>query len=235
MTEPVDAPRADGLPTAGVADLRSDTINPDGVSAGEPVVEAGTAEVDVEALKREQVEMRRIQAGLDRAVAKVTTQRDTNAKRVEQLEAQLAIYSTADGANNDVITDYMQQLEVAAAERDQWQQQAEKAILSESRVRIVASEFPGLTPLIDAQALPQAEDDESFRASLATLQDTFQSAAEARHTQHVQGIKPPAAPPAQPAPDTDVLKKQMLTAEPGSETFNRARDQWYAALGITEK
>lgn len=155
MTVPNSDTGADGLPTVGVADPRSDTINPAGESAEEPTVEAGDSEVNVETLQQQLDEQRRIQSGLDRANNSLQDQVETSQARILELQARLSTYSTADNANNDVITDYMQQLEVLAAERDTWQQQAEAAILAESRVRIVASEFPGLTPLIDAGALPR--------------------------------------------------------------------------------
>lgn len=232
MTEPTVESGVGELPTMGVADPRSDTVNPDGESVVEPIVEAEITEAEVNELKQQLEEQRRIQAGLDRVVSRATAQDETNQQVIKDLEARLAVYSTVDGVNNDVITDYTNRLEALATERDQWQQQAEEAIRSESRVRIVASEFPGLTPLIDARALPQAADDEAFRTSLLALQDTLGSAAEARHAVQVRGNKPPAAPPANTPPNTDTLKRQMLASEPGSEEFSRARDQWYAALGV---
>ena len=233
MTEPTVASGVGELPTMGVADPRSDTITPTGEIPEAPIVEDGISEDDVKELQALLEEQRRIQSGLDRANSSLQDQVETSQTRIQELTTRLEAYNTADGATNDVLTDYMNQLEALAAERDQWQQQAEAAIVQESRVRIVASEFPGLTPLIDANALPQATDDESFRTSLLQLQDNFASAAELRQADHVRGVKPPAAPPASPTPDTDVLKRQMLKAEPGSETFNRAREQWYAALGVT--
>jgi len=233
MTESIVESGVGELPTMGVADPRSDTINPTGETPEAPIVEDGIAEEDVNELKALLEEQRRIQSGLDRANSSLQEQVETSQTRIQELTSRLEAYNTADGATNDVLTDYMHQLEVLAADRDQWHRQAEAAIAQESRVRIVASEFPGLTPLIGANALPQADNDEGFRASLLQLQDNFASAAETRQADHVRGVKPPAAPPASPTPDTDILKKQMLAAEPGSEEFNRAREQWYTALGVT--
>lgn len=232
MTEPISEPGVDTLPTMGVADPRSDTVNPDGESV-EPIVEAGISEADVTALQQQLDEQRRIQSGLDKANSNLQGQVETSQARIQELQTRLEAYNTADGATNDVLTDYMNQLEATATERDQWKQQAEAAILSESRVRIVASEFPGLTPLIDVKALPQATDEEDFRTSLLALQDSFASAADIQRATQLHGNKPPAAPPAGAPANTDTLKKQMLASEPGSEEFHRARDQWYAALGVT--
>lgn len=232
MTEPTVEPGIDALPTMGVADPRSDAVNPDGESV-EPIVEAEISEADVTALQQQLDEQRRIQSGLDRANSSLQGQVETSQTRIQELQTRLEAYNTADGATSDVLTDYMNQLEATAVERDQWQQRAEEAIRSETRVRIVAAEFPGLTPLIDAHALPQAADDDAFRTSLLALQESFASAAEAQHAVQVRGNKPPAAPPANTSPNTDTLKKQMLASEPGSEEFRRARDQWYAALGVT--
>lgn len=235
MTEPTVVESGVGeLPTLGVADPRSDTVNPDGESVAEPIVEAGdTTEAVAQELRRELEEQRRIQSGLDRANSSLQGQVETSKTRIQELTTRLEAYNTADGANNDVITDYVNQLEAVAAERDEFRQQAEEAILSESRVRIVASEFPGLAPLIDARALPQAADDETFRTSLTALQDALGSAADAQHTEHISGAHPPAAPPASASLDVNAIKRQMMSAEPGSEEFNRARDQWYAALGVS--
>lgn len=233
MTEPIEVPGVDELPTAGVADPRSDTINPAGESPEAPIVEAEITETEVNELKQQLEEQRRIQSGLDRANSSLQDQVEASESRLQELSTRLEAYNTADGATNDVLTDYMNQLEAVAAERDNWRQQAEAAIRSESRVRIVASEFPGLTPLIDANALPQADDDEAFRANLLTLQGSFASAAEVRRAELMHGVKPPAAPPTNAPADLSAIKRQMLAAEPDSEDYYRARDQWYAALGVS--
>lgn len=233
---PSSEPGVGELPTVGMADPRSDVVNPTGASeVVEPIVEAGDNEVDVEALQQQLEEQRRIQSGLDRANSSLQGQVETSQTRIQTLQTRLEAYNTADGATNDVLTDYMNQLEAVTTERNQWQQQAEEAIRSESRVRIVASEFPGLTALIDAHALPQAPDNDSFRANLTALQDALGSAAEVRASALVHGAKPPAAPPSNPPGDINAIKRQMLAAEPGSEEFDRARDQWYTALGISSE
>lgn len=232
MTNPPVETRADAPATVAVADPTSDTINAPGVSVEEAPVEAGNSEAEVKALRTQLEEQRRIQSGLDQANTRLQDQGEASQARIQELQTRLETYNTADGATHDALADYIGQLETVAAERDQWQKQAEEAIRSESRTRIVASEFPGLTPLIDADALPQATDDEDFRARLTALQTTFGSAAEARHAEKVRGAKPPAAPPSNQPGDINAIKHQMMNAEPGSDEFNRLRDQWYATLGV---
>lgn len=215
---------AGSTPGVTVADQLSPTdVQADTAPGGDPAVQDGVVadvtpdavvpdapQVDLEVLEAQLEEQKNIQKGLDRSNTRFQAQAERSKARIVELEEQLAQHQTVVQTDATVLEEYESQLQQAAVERDNWQQQAEEAITRAERQKIIVDEFPDLTWLIAGNAVPQGVDDDTFRASLTNIRERVPAS---------QTSAPPAAPPSSPprtpsgaAVNLDEVQRAMLDA-----------------------
>ena len=178
-------------------------------------------------------EQRRIQAGLDRRIGELG---DDKAK----LEAEVKRLTETTLSGDDVVATYEKELgttraDLASTTRqvEALQQQLEVQGQANERLRVIASEFADLAPLLEVDALPQAASIDEFRQKLTTLSERFVPAAQAKAYARAEGARPPVSPPANPAVSADNLLEEIQAA---TEAGDRARlhelqERWYAVAG----
>jgi DNA repair exonuclease SbcCD ATPase subunit len=197
--------------------------------------QAGATEAALQAQLEEQ---RSIQAGLDRRVAQLTAQLGVEQQTKETLTAQLQELQSGTTEGTQELESLRQTLTTLEGEKAQWEQMLAVTQDHAERIRVVATEFPALAPLVEANALPEAKDLDEFRQRLGSMATAFTAQANAAYQQMAEGVKPPASPPAsmQPA-NLDTLHRSMLTAlkDGKTEEYNRLREQWYTAAEVKDK
>lgn len=232
----MDENTGQGTQSATTEGGERDAVTPS-TQTGGTAPEAGN---EVQELQQELVkvqsaldEQRRIQAGQDRTIAKLQSEKEALEKEIERLN-QVAI------AGDSVKEQYEQELNKlreqaaqAASQVEEIQRQMEQLRQENERLRIIAAEYPQLSPLLDVGAIPDAESPDDFRSKLAALAERFVPAEQAEERQRMRGARPPASPPASPQVNVDSIVDEMRRALRDGDTdrFNQLREQWYAAIG----
>ena len=175
-------------------------------------------------------EQRKIQSGLDKTIA------DLKAESAK-LTAEVARLNEVAFSDGDVKSKYEETLGGVRDELTQvqgqattLQQQLEAQAQEIEQLRIIAAEFPGLAPLLTAEALPRAASVDDFRAKMQALSEQFVPTGQAAAHAKAQGSRPPASPPASQTISTDTLADEMSVALKAGDMarFTELREQWYA-------
>ncbi|NIV30501.1 MAG: hypothetical protein GWN58_13685 [Anaerolineae bacterium] len=212
------------------ADSGQDTTPAADPQPGAP--ETPQAGENTAALQAQLDEQRNIQAGLDRRIAQLTAQLGVEQQAKQDLAAQLEELQGSTTAGTEELKGLQQTLENLQGEKAEWEQQLAASQERAERLQVVAAEFPALAPLVEANALPEAKDMDEFRQKLGGMATAFTAQANAAYQQRVEGVKPPASPPAGPQEaDLNSLAASMRTAlaEGKKEEYNQLKEQWYAA------
>jgi len=174
-------------------------------------------------------EQKKIQAGQDRLIAQLKQQVATTLTEKDTLATQLAEIQGQAGEGQQELETLRQKSNTYEAEKADLQARVDAVALESERVKLVASKYPALAPLMEQGALPPAKDMAEFEQKLATLQQALTAQTQATVNQALQGIKPPASPPAGPTVNLDSLAKDMLAAARAGEMDKLAqlKEQWY--------
>jgi len=175
-------------------------------------------------------EQRRIQAGLDRRIGELGDDKVKLEAEVKRLsEVALSGDSTVATYEKE-LGDTRAELATAARQVEVLQQQLEAKGQANERLRIMASEFADLAPLLEVDALPKAATIDEFRQKLTTLSERFVPAAQAKAYARAQGARPPASPPASPAASPDALLEEIQAATKAGEIdrLHELQERWYA-------
>lgn len=172
-------------------------------------------------------EQKRIQSGLDRTLSR-------REERIQELEGNLDRYRTiandSEGTlreiteERDALTEQLSELEGVQSEYEQVQRDY-------GRLQIVMNEHPELSYLAANDALPQAEDDDEFRAKLDSIAEAGNFAAENRANEKLSGSRPPASPPAGQGEESadDLWARGNRLIEQGKVAEgNRVLDKYWA-------
>lgn len=184
-------------------------------------------------------EQRAVQSGLDKQLNELKQTNDALSSEKERLESEVERLQEMT-MTDDVKAEYekqLQELRASAAdtksslssELESTASQMESLQVENERLRILVGEFPNLSALVEADALPQAETADEFREKLGKLSGTFVSKQAAEDYAQREGARPPASPPAGESSDLDTLWNQIKAAD---EAGNNAkaeelRQQWY--------
>jgi len=200
-----------------------------------PVVPAPAAGVPnpQQTLEAQLAEQKAIQSGLDKRVAQLMQQVATTAQEKKELADRLA----AAGQTGQELELLRQKVAASDGERTALEQQVAAAKTQAERVGIVASEFPALAPLVAAGALPEAKDNDEFRAKLKGMAEAFSANAQVQFQTMAAGARPPASPPAGTPGDPKAIQRDMLAALRDNDftKYNTLKEQWYAATAHLTK
>jgi len=200
-----------------------------------PVIPAPTAGVPnpQQTLEAQLAEQKAIQSGLDKRVAQLMQQVANDSKEKKDLADKLA----AAGQTGQELELLRQKVAASDGEKTALEQQIAAIKVQAERVGIVASEFPALAPLVAAGALPEAKDNDEFRAKLKGMADAFNANAQVTFQTMAAGARPPASPPAATPGDSRAIQRDMLAALRDNDftKYNTLKEQWYAATAHLAK
>ena len=184
-------------------------------------------------------EQQSVQSGLDKRINELKSAREKLASRNQELESEVERLSDLT-MTDDVKSEYEEQLKKArlSAEEQTTELRGELDGLSgeleslksqNERLRVLVSDFPDLNALVAADALPQAETIDDFRAKLEALGETFVSKADANAFARTQGSRPPSSPPAESPDSLDTIKERMDAARKNGnkEEYENLKEQWF--------
>jgi len=180
-------------------------------------------------------EQRSVQSGLDKQVNQLSQEREQLQSEIERL-SELTM-------TDDVKSEYEKQLQEArssAAELENeltsklsgTESRLQQLESENERLRVLVGEFPHLSALVEADALPQAETVEEFKSKLERLSGTFVSKSAADEYARTKGARPPSSPGIESKDDLDSIRAKMDAARKAGddEKYRELTEVWYETL-----
>lgn len=209
-------------------------------SAGAAPTQAGN---QVQELRTALEEQRSVQSGLDRQISTLKQQTQSLSEERDQLKADVERLQDTLTSTDDVKSKYeeqYQELQSKLSEREaelsgelgNVTSQVDRLQAENQRLKVLVGEFPNLSALVEADALPQAETLDEFREKLDKLSGTFVSKQAAEDYARGKGSRPPASPPAETPSNLDDLQAKMDAAREANDwdKYRALSDQWMAAV-----
>lgn len=221
--------------TVSPQNLGSDTATQGAVETVTPRPEP-ISEQEVLTLKQQLAEQRAIQSGLTRAQQQAEKAAAEANARVEELKAKLSSYQAATNGNEGAISELQQEIDRQRQELQTYQDNLAAALQENERYKVIVGDYMGEHPiarLVQAGALPAADNIDAFRAKMDAVAATVGAAAKESVFFKMHGDRPEANPPASgELPSLGDLQTKMNAAMAAGnwDEYNKLKAQRYEVL-----